>query len=316
MAIVDVRVRRSLTLSESRDDKGAIKTTADLELLVVSDTKDPGFASILANTATWPNLGGIAIPRIGTEAVVNEKTLVVTQRDLAFDGDSDRVVVVKIKYSAKDDPSDNNNDKPSNTDPETWQRITIQTQQMTEPMRGFVSLQDAINNAGQDFARNSAGDPVDGLEEDVAMVKMTYTNSRVVNPNFDKLHSFVNTCNSDPFLGAPVYRVRCMGWSGEYDQKNNCWSISVEFLYKPGAGWEVQFYDVGFNEIIDGQRRAILDKAGNPVSKPVPLDGAGKAAAIGTSTSSENYQPVELTLRYMWPYQAVNMNNVFADCGI
>lgn len=314
MAIVDVRVRRSVQLSEQTDDKNNVKTTASLELLVVSDTKDPLFSTILANTQSWPKIAG-PIPQLNDEVTLNGKVLVVTQRDLEFDGDSDRVVVMTIKYSSRQ-PKDDDNDDPNNTDPETWKRITIQTQQMTEPAHGYPSLAQAQAQKNADFARNSAGDPVDGIEEDVALVRMTYTNTAVTTPNFQKLTSFVNTCNDSDFLGAKAYELRCTGWSGEYDQKNNVWSISLEFLYKR-SGWQIEFYDVGFNEIIDGQRRAILDKAGNPVSKPVPLDGNGHAAAIGDGNAAEDqFQPVPLSFRYLYPYDAVDMSQIWRDCGI
>lgn len=311
MAITDVRIRRSLQLSESRDEKDNTKTTASLELLIVSDTKDPSFSAILADDATWTKLNG-KIPQLGDQTTVNDKQLIVTQRDLAFDGESDRVVVMTIKYSSKDLAD---SDPPNGTDPETWIRMTFQTQQVNQPARGWGSLAAAQAAGAEDFARNSAGDPVDGLEEDVAMVRGTFTNTCVLNPIFGKLNEYVNTCNDADFLGASAYTVRCVGWSGEYDQKNQVWSISLEFLFKPDD-WSITFYDVGFNEIIDGKRRAILDQAGNPVSKPVPLDGNGHAAAIGDGGSYEQFQPVPLSMRYLYPYKAVAMSNIFTDCGV
>lgn len=313
MAITDVRVRRSLQLSESRDDKGNVKTTASQSLVVVCDAKNPSFNEILANTQSWTNLGG-RIPQLGDKTIINGRDVYVTKRDLQFDGDSDRVVVMDVEYSSRENNEEQ--EDPQGDDPETWQRITIQTQQVTEPARGWASQAQAAANGPEDFARNSAGDPVDGLEEDTALVRMTYTNTAVVSPVFSMLHAYVNTCNDTPFLGGEDYTVRCLGWSGEYDQKNNVWSISLEFLYKPDD-WSIMFYDVGFNEIIDNKRRAILDKAGNPVSKPVPLDGNGQAAAIGNGNDAEDqFQPVPLSFRYLYPYKAVPMNNIFADCGV
>jgi hypothetical protein len=137
----------------------------------------------------------------------------------------------------------------------------------------------------------------------------------VLNPNFVKLNEYTNRCNSEDFLGGYGYSVRCTGWSGEYDQQANSWTISVEFLYNPN-GWQIEFYDVGFNEIVDGERRAILDKAGNPVSQPVPLNGSGQAATINDAAGGDQPQPVDLTLRYLYPYRAVDLRNIFTDCGI
>jgi hypothetical protein len=163
----------------------------------------------------------------------------------------------------------------------------------------------AFSNAGQLPARNSAGDPVDGLEEESALVRLTYTNTQVLNPRFDQLLRYTNTCNNGEFLGGPEYSVRMTGWNGEYDQKNNVWTISIEFLYKPDL-WELQYFDAGFNEVVGGDRKAILDKAGNPVGQPVPLDGNGGQLTIGSDP----------LVRYLYPYQKVNMAQIFSDCGI
>jgi hypothetical protein len=137
------------------------------------------------------------------------------------------------------------------------------------------------------------------------LVRLTYTNTQVLNPRFDQLLRYTNTCNNGEFLGGPEYSVRMTGWNGEYDQKNNVWTISIEFLYKPDL-WEIQYFDAGFNEVVGGDRKAILDKAGNPVGQPVPLDGNGGQLTIGSDP----------LVRYLYPYQKVNMAQIFSDCGI
>jgi len=314
MAITDVRQLRSLRLTERMGEKNSVQMSATLELLIITDTKNPSFADILADTNTYANNYNQPIPRLDDTATVNGVELIVNTRELEWYDDNERAVRMTVTYAAKDDPPDQ--EKPTTTDPQAWQRISIQTQQMTKPAFGWTTEGDAEGGVAslQDFARNSAGDPVDGLEEDVAMVKMVYTNTQVADPNFTKLNEYTNRCNSVDFLGGIFYTVRCLGWSGEYDQKNNTWSISVEFLYNSDS-WKIEFYDVGFNELIDNKRVAILDTRGNPVSKPVPLDGAGRAASIDTSVSGGS-SPVPLTNRYLYPYRAVDLRNMFADCRI
>jgi hypothetical protein len=315
MALVDARIRRSAKVSETRDDKGVLQLSGSQEFIIISDTSNPTFASVLDDTTFWPKLGG-PLPQVGDSAEVSGQIMSVASREISYEKDSDRVLVLAVKYSGKDDEEP---EKPESTDPATWQNITAQSEQVTEPARGWVILPDTVGKAqvdgGQDTARNSAGDPVDGLEEDTALVRFTYTNTQVRDPNFAKLQEYTNKCNSVPFLGGIEYTIRCTGWSGEYDQKNNVWRISIDFLYKPND-WSIEFYDVGFNEIVDGERRAILDLAGNPVSKPVPLDGNGQAAAIGNGGSTENFQPVTLFFRYLFPYPSVDLNNIWFDCGI
>jgi hypothetical protein len=305
MALTDARILRSLKISESKADKGTKQISATQELLILSDTKDPSFNEVLADTTVWTNLGGSALPQIDDETVVNGVTLNVTSRSLSYFKDNERAVVMEVRYDAKAEPG--GSEQPEGTDPETWQKITIASQQVTKPAIGWKRLEDvpAFSNAGQLPARNSAGDPVDGLEEESALVRLTYTNTQVLNPRFDQLLRYTNTCNDGLFLGGPEYSVRMTGWNGEYDQKNNVWSISIDFVYKPDL-WEIQYFDAGFNEVVGGDRKAILDKAGNPVGQPVPLDGNGGQLTIGSDP----------LVRYLYPYQKVNMDQIYSDCGI
>jgi hypothetical protein len=320
MALIDVRLLQSLRLTERLSDKQTTQYSASEDFLILSDTKNPSFGDILDNKATWPKLNNSRLPRLRDTLTLNGKRFYVNSRDLSHYKDNERAVVMTVRYDSKDSEDDQPPPPPSGTSPDSWLRWTMQTQQMTEPARGWVQLPDTVgkrqNDAGQDKPRNSAGDPVDGLEEDTSLIRMTYTNSQVVNPDFVALQSYTNVCNSVPFKGGLEYTVRCLGWSAEYDQKNQTWSVTVEFLYKPND-WSITFYDVGFNEIIDGERRAILDLAGNPVSSPVPLNGNGRAEAIGGGgPTGGNFQPVPLSFRYLYPYPSKDLNQVFNQARI
>lgn len=306
MAIVDARIQRTLRLSET-NEKQTKRLSATQDFLVISDTKNPSFSDILANTATFTNLGGVALPQLGDEVTVNGVTLVVSSRNLSWHDGSDRVVLMSVQYSGRDEVDGVS--PPDSTNEETWRRISVRTQQVTQPARGWKSFDEAVA-ANADLSlppRNSAGDPVDGIEEDTAVVAATYTNPNVVSPNFDQLNSYVNKCNGvDPFLGGSFYTVRCVGWSGDYDEKTQTWSISVEFLYNP-KGWEIRYINAGFNQVINGSRVAIVDGVGTPVSQPVPLDANGAALAPGNAN---------VLTRVLYPYEAVNMGNIWDDCGI
>lgn len=321
MALIDARALQSLTVAERKSDKQTKQLSAKEDFLILSDVRHPSFGDILADETTWANLGNRKLPRIDDQVALNGVTFYVSGRDLSYYKDNERAVVMSVRYEAKDEADDEEPDPPQGTDPETWLRWTIRTEQMTQPASGWPdeNLATTGDPAFDSYAQNSAGDPVDGLEEDVAMVRLTYTNTQVTNPNFAKLNEYTNRCNSVEWLGAPTYTVRCMGWNGEYDQKNNRWTISVEFLYKPD-GWEIKFYDVGFNELADDgvTRKAILDKAGNPVSKPVPLDGAGRAQPLqdGSAGTSEQPLPLSLETRYLYPYRAVDLSVMAQQCRI
>jgi hypothetical protein len=316
MAITDVRILRSLKVSESKSDKGTVQLSATQDLLFISDTKDPAFNEVLKDTNTWANLGDTKVPQIDDETTVKGVTLYVTSRELSYYKDNERAVVMSVRYDAKA-PEDTEPEKPQGTDPETWQKITVTAQQMTKPAVGWGTrgVMPAENGTGEgSSAQNSAGDPVDGLEEDCAMVKLTYTNTQVRNPVFHELQRYTNRCNTSVFLGGADYTVRMVGWNAEYDQKNNVWSVSVEFLYNPD-GWQIQYFDVGYNELLDGERRVILDTAGNPVSKPVPLNGQGQTRAINPSPT-EGQKPIEPLMLELYPYKVADLSALFANCGI
>jgi hypothetical protein len=311
MAIIDARVLRSLTVSERKSDKGTRQLSGTEEFLVISDTKDPSFGEILENADAFANLENRRLPKINDTIQLGGKRFYVTNRDLAYFKDNERAVKMTVRYDSKAEEDDDPPDPPDGTDPETWQRITVTSQQMTKPAIGWPSrgaVPGENNNDEGLGARNSAGDPVDGLEEDVAMVKLVYTNTQVRSPDFSELQRYTNRCNNGPFLGGADYTVRMVGWNAEYDQKNNTWTVSVEFLYNP-EGWQIEYFDAGFNEIDGSERKAILDSVGNPVSSPVPLNGSGSALAI----TSPPAQPFKLEL---YPYKIADMSALFFNCGI
>lgn len=318
MAITDARVLRSLQISEKKGDKGSLQYSASEDLLVITSDKHPSFGDILDNQQTWTNLGNRRLPQVDDQVMLNGRRFYVTGRDLAYYKDNERAVQMTVRYDAKAAEGEEPPDPPEATEPETWQKITVTSEQMTKPAVGWPSL-GAIPAENNDDdkglgAQNSAGDPVDGLEEDVALVKMSYTNTQVTNPNFQELLRYTNRCNFVPFLGGAEYTVRMMGFSADYDQKNRIWSVTVDFLYNPD-GWQIKYYDVGFNENIGGERRAILDLANNPVSKPVPLNGAGQASALDPSPSA-GQKPVTLVELELYPYKIADMSQLFANCGI
>jgi hypothetical protein len=313
MAIIDARILRSLQLAETLGDKGTAQFTGSEDFLILSDTKDPSFADILDNQATWANLGNKRLPRLKDLIQVGGIDLYVNSRDLSHYKDNERAVVMSVRYVGK--PEGPGLPEPSLLTPEFFQRWTIQTTSVTEPALGWGTLDEARQKnqigGGQKTAQNSAGDPVDGLEEDTSLLRMSYTNTRALDPDFFMLDRYVNTCNLIPFNLAPgsdkrEYTVRCVGYNADFDEKNQVWTVSVEFLYKPN-NWSIEYYDVGFNQIVNGKRQAILDNAGNPVSKPVPLNGNGQVEPF---SGTGNDEPPELRLRYLYPYPAWDLNQL------
>lgn len=58
------------------------------------------------------------------------------------------------------------------------------------------------------------------------------------------------------------------------------WETTWEFRYRRG-GWDLKPWNVGFNELVSGERRAIVGADGKTVKQPVALDANGAAKTAG-----------------------------------
>lgn len=300
MAIRTVRQLRSFQFTETKSEKGSVQYTGSVELLVICNAT-PDFGAIKNDSTQWPEFYGRKIPQINDEEDVGGITFYVTSRDFEYyDDENEFCVKVTVKYDSK---PVTDNDEPERTDEErTWLKISVQSLQERRPAS---ESNQANPNVPIKPPLNSAGDPVDGLEEETALLRLTFTNTNVIAPNFPLLFTYLNTCNQIAFLGAAPYTLRVTGYGADFDQKNQVWSVSVEFTYNPDD-WKIRYYDVGYHEIVNGERLAIMDKGGNPVSKPVPLDNDGTAKAVGQD-------PDILTIK---PYDEVDHNIMLRACGL
>lgn len=300
MAITTVRQLRSFQFSETKSDKGSIQYTGSVELLIISDSA-PDFGAIKNDTSTWPQFGNLKIPQINDYEPIGGIDFYVTGRDFEYyDNENEFCVKCTVRYDAKPAEDNDNADNPSDEDL-TWLKLSLQSLQERRP--ASESNQDDPD-APIKPPLNSAGDPVDGLEEDTALLRLTFTNTNVVAPDFPLLFTYLNTCNQTAFLGADPYKLRVTGYGAEFDQKNQVWSVSVEWTFNP-ADWKIRYYDVGYNEIKNGERLAILDKSGNPVSKPVAL-ADGEAKPVGED-------PNIITIK---PYEEKDHTGMLRACGL
>lgn len=310
MAIQDVRRARRLQVTESSTSNGTKTLTGTEEYLIICDDGSTSFASIADDTSAWSKIGG-SLPQIGDQVTFTGYTLNVTQRRLAYQSEeNDRVVVMVVQYESKQ-PEDPNREEPKPPEQDAWLNMSIQSVTAEMPATGWYKrdLVPNFDDSDEGFpAKNAAEEPIDGLTEEVSMIKLVYTNQLVADPNFEALIGYLNTCNDGAWFGGGDYTIKVSGYSADYDQKNGVWTITVEFLYNPKT-WAIQYYDVGYNEMPLGPlgpRQAIVDLAGNPVTKPVPLDEDGMALPIGTA-------PRKLKL---FPYKVADLTNLFSDCRI
>lgn len=132
------------------------------------------------------------------------------------------------------------------------------------------------------FILNSAGDPLEGAEKEQAEWRVHIEGNRQTF-NYGQAMAYVNAVNSDTWSGAEAGTLKCQGISGskEVEQVNNTeisyWKISIDIAYRV-EGWRLKLWDVGYNEIVSGQRKRILDALKEPVSEPVALlNGVAKS---------------------------------------
>jgi hypothetical protein len=310
MAITDVRELRSFEYSETLGEKGKITLNGSVELLALHDAT-PDFGVLAEDTTAWANLGYATIPQVGELRLAAGVLFKVKSRKLSYykGDDADRAVKIAIAYEAQKE--DTEQPTPEEEEAEGWLRISVTSEQKECPLTD--QGENGEYNAAPKAATNSAGDPVDGLTENRCLLRIKYTNTKVKNPGLGVLNGYLNTTNKTQFLGAKRRTMLCVGYSADYDDKQSLWTVSVEWLLDP-KGHYVEFYDAGFNEIVGGERRAILDVRGNPVGKPVQLDGSGLAVlpSLLTGQNAKDY----IFMRKAYPYEEKEHANIFSEARI
>lgn len=303
------------TVTETMTDKGAIEWTAKVSYLIKLDARNTNFVAVADNGD---------VPQVGDTGNFGNRVLRVHTRTFSYYKNNATMCHVEVQYVGKQDdalspePNDsqkNNAEEPDNAaeDAATWQKITVTSEQRQTLLTDHGV---ASNDVGTP-AVNKAGDPIDGLTEDRALVKMVYADSMVPAPNFAQLLYYVNKVNGPgaTFLGGDQYTVRVMGFSADYDQKGNMWSISLEFLYD-AKGHFVTVFNAGFNQKVGGDRKAILTSDGlHPVAKPVLLGTNGAALSVADAADAKNHV-LNGAVFDVYPYQAIDLRPIWNDCGL
>lgn len=155
---------------------------------------------------------------------------------------------------------------------------------------------------------NSAGDPLEGLERENDDISWTLTKC-YYDLSWNSLRlSQSNTVNASAwnsgaagtwkvnFRGAQKKAVTKTTASGTgaapsdgsnaandgTEDKLEYWETTWEFRYRSG-GWELKPWDVGFNELVSGQRQAIVGADGKAVKQPAALNSNGTAKTPGSA---------------------------------
>lgn len=319
MAFYDVVVLYEDAFEESKggNDRGTF--SINRVLLAKSDTPNPSFIDIGTSTATWPGLFNQKIDQLNDIRDFDGIIARCASRKFSWFKGTESGVQIDLTYeglSSYENTDAGGSQQPKTYETETWRRISISTSQISQP---------ATDKDGKSFC-NSAGDPVDGLEEESAIAVLKYSNEFNPSPALYKVWDWLNTCNKTEYLGAAPYTLRVTGFSADFDDKAMFWKTSLEITYNPKT-WSIEYYDAGYNELElvtfpnTYARKAIKDNVGNPVSQPVPLNGFGQAAtpAVPTPVSygdAKNFTlPATVTLNAR-PYEEKDFNLMLSDLGM
>lgn len=171
----------------------------------------------------------------------------------------------------------------------------------------FWHYPNSNDNNTKQIIINSAGDPIGGLDKDEAeftvSISLNLYPPGAGTPYFDVLKSqqYVGAINSDTWSGGAPKTWKCQSITANRKIEQVAgntyiyWEANTTIAYR-NTGWDLQTWDVGFNEIVGGSRRKIMAGA-EPVSEPAALSN-GRAKAPG--------QPPDMKMFRIYPMLPFN----------
>ncbi|MDR1382783.1 MAG: hypothetical protein LBJ67_02885 [Planctomycetaceae bacterium] len=176
-------------------------------------------------------------------------------------------------------------------------KISMSVENETEPfIRDVITGNMVVNSAGQFFNPPP--------EKTKKIIVYSISREIFLNPLM-KAKNYSNVVNADAFYGAAPGTL-LMNMTCNYD--GNTWTETYEIRERL-EGWETYLLDTGYEEIVGGELRKILDDDGTPVSEPAMLNGTGQKAPNGNSIGVD----VGPFCKYeQLPFNALNLPNIFA----
>jgi len=139
----------------------------------------------------------------------------------------------------------------------------------------FWHFPNSNDNSTKRIIINTAGDPIGGLDRDEGEFTVSITINKAPPFNYAKAQAYVGAINSDSWSGGAPKTWKCMSITGNRKiedvqaEQYIYWETSTTLAYR-GTGWDLQTWDVGFNQIVGGKRKKIM-AGSEPVSEPAAL---------------------------------------------
>lgn len=152
---------------------------------------------------------------------------------------------------------------------------------------------------------NAAGDPLEGLSKEREEKTWTLTKYYDDDSWMTDVDTYAGSVNSDPWADGDAMTWKCYfksakrreiqnvargkeadpGGEGEPVQGGEDETLVFvetvwEFRYEPDT-WKLMPWDVGFHELVNGERKAIVGSDGKSVKQPVALTSSGTKKAAG-----------------------------------
>ena len=220
----------------------------------------------------------------------NENALLIDS-NIQQDGDSPFHYKLTFTYKSAEDLDENPIDRPP--------QFSFSGSLASAP--AFWYFPSSGDNSTKKIIINTAGDPIGGLDRDEGEFTVSITINKAPPFDYAKAQAYVGAINSDSWSGGAAKTWKCMSITGNRKieevggTKYLYWETNASLAYR-NTGWDLQTWDVGFNEIVGGARKKIM-AGSEPVSEPAALS-AGRAKTPG--------QPPDLLSFRIYPRLAFN----------
>jgi len=192
----------------------------------------------------------------------------------------------------------------------------------------FWYYTNAGDNQSKTIIHNTAGDPLGGLSRDEGEFSVSVQYNQKPPFDYARAQQYVGAINSDTWSGGAPKTWKCQSIQAtrKFEMVPNLinpslpptktfyFETSIQIAYK-GTGWDLQTWDVGFNEIVGGSwdssvmariggtRQAIKDSNLERVSEPAALSyGVAKAPGIAPDMLTFRIYP---TMPFMGVFEQI-----------